>query len=834
MPRALSSAKTKTELALACFIVLSTQFSIVHMLPPHGLCSSGCFVYEVNFSVVANCSNLNWTHVDLSCLPIHTEVLLLDNNNLTTLKNATFQNLTSLKRLSLSGSNIRSIETDTFLGLSQLEILSLDSNQLSSDTKTFNPLIFKHFQNLKELYIANNEGISLNLKYYFPNLQNISTLSMDGSTNLSIESNFSLLTHLTNLTILCTNVMQVTNTSFQGLWNSSLKVLRLINFERLEIDPDSFDFNSTSSSSLQFDDEAFRNLNMIEVLEISNCKIGNLNIVRIFQHFINSLLHTVILDTTHFTWHFNAPDSTFKDGVLKKSSLMYLTEINLTQLSWVNSNIFAIAPGIMSSPHWRHSMNKLDLSGNNLGILGWREPLMEISRFEKLEEVILSSSYVSDTDIYPTLKYMNVKDMSRIPDIYFANHSKITSPSNNLKFNTTLLNGKNEIKKYPHNMYKTSLPNTYLTNQKIITSEPSHYADHGHLSFKVNPPFPTNSGTWTVRMPLALRILRVINLLQGDTNFGNQSVKFIQTSDEAANLTHFYYIGNDILRGTGHIRGLTSLQLFDVSQNTLYVEDHFFDHLPSLRYLILKSIKNEDFFQQRSLKRLVQNLPELRYLDVTDNNLNFLPPNLFARNPRISHLILSKNRFFSIPITMSQVPNLRFLDLCGNSLIYLDNKEMSSVSQHRDAVPDFQLALAENSLTYLTLIRDTNYTFDSYLEEDLKVSTFVHHRDLGPGYTDQQMFEAMRESWRILLIITKHFLNNYDLSDIIMKFASHSVTLANQGRVVALIQQSQLHNIPGYLYDVLEDSRIIVLSDLTSYLDYVQRQAMKECLRDIQ
>ncbi|KAK0048747.1 toll-like receptor 4, partial [Biomphalaria pfeifferi] len=121
-----------------------------------------------------------------------------------------------------------------------------------------------------------------------------------------------------------------------------------------------------------------------------------------------------------------------------------------------------------------------------------------------------------------------------------------------------------------------------------------------------------------------------------------------------------------------------------------------------------------------------------------------------------------------------------------------------------------------------------------YLEEDLKVSTFVHHRDLGPGYTDQQMFESMSDSWRILLVITQRFLNNYDLSDIIMKYASHSMNPANEKRVVLLVQQTQLYNIPGYLYDVLEDSRIIVISDLSAPLDYVKRQAIKQCLRDIQ
>ncbi|KAI8750753.1 toll receptor 4, partial [Biomphalaria glabrata] len=64
-------------------------------------------------------------------------------------------------------------------------------------------------------------------------------------------------------------------------------------------------------------------------------------------------------------------------------------------------------------------------------------------------------------------------------------------------------------------------------------------------------------------------------------------------------------------------------------------------------------------------------------------------------------------------------------------------------------------------------------------------------------------------------------------------FASHCVSPANEKRVVLLVQQTQLYNIPGSLYDVLEDSRIIVISDLSAHLNYVQRQEIKQCLRYI-
>ncbi|KAH9514544.1 hypothetical protein Btru_025610 [Bulinus truncatus] len=99
-----------------------------------------------------------------------------------------------------------------------------------------------------------------------------------------------------------------------------------------------------------------------------------------------------------------------------------------------------------------------------------------------------------------------------------------------------------------------------------------------------------------------------------------------------------------------------------------------------------------------------------------------------------------------------------------------------------------------------------------FLEQDLQVSTLIHHRDFHSGYTDHQMFEAIRDSWR---------------------YASHSVTPANQGRVMVLVHETQLHNIPGYIYDVLDDSRIVVLSSLTSKLSYEHEQMIKECLRGI-
>ncbi|CAL1534292.1 unnamed protein product [Lymnaea stagnalis] len=64
-----------------------------------------------------------------------------------------------------------------------------------------------------------------------------------------------------------------------------------------------------------------------------------------------------------------------------------------------------------------------------------------------------------------------------------------------------------------------------------------------------------------------------------------------------------------------------------------------------------------------------------------------------------------------------------------------------------------------------------------------------------------------------------------------MKYASHSVTSMNHDRVLVLVQQTQVKNIPDYLFDVLDDTRIIVVRDLDQTLTYEQRQGIRDCLR---
>uniref|UniRef100_A0A2C9LHD5 TIR domain-containing protein n=1 Tax=Biomphalaria glabrata TaxID=6526 RepID=A0A2C9LHD5_BIOGL len=617
---------------------------------------------------------------------------------------------------------------------------------------------------------------------------------MDGSEKLQIGREFSYLTQLNNLTLYCSKVTNVTNESFIGLWNSSLKTLSLIDFDNLQFDPDDID---QDTSKKQFSDDAFQNLNSLEVLRIINCRIGNENMARKFRQFINSSLHTLYLDTTHYMKSYYNPNSTYEDGVILNSTVKYLRQLTLSHFSWINSNIFAIASGVISSPQWRQNIKSIDFSKNKLGWLGWRFPLLEAARLEKLEEVIITFPYPANEVSYPYLDVDSVKEnvqpsLSLPTYLDFYNIRSFTG-SRTTKTMSKLKSLESKVKSKIYSSSKDdgilqalhwrndSLNIVPLKNEVASGFEPivifpvTSYAQLGSISerslfqFLNKPFFRSSSAMWTYRLPPSLRTIKVMYTLQGDNEYSNQSIQLIH----AANLTHVYFVGNSILKGTGRIKGLTNLQLCDVSKNAAIVEPYLFDDFSSLRYLIMKSMMNEDFFQRISIDRIIQNMPELRYLDLTDNKLNFLPLNLFSRNSHITHVILAKNRFSSFPITMALVPNLKLLDLSGNALSYLTDEEMTALTKHSENVPDFYLALTGNNIVCVCsqikfmiwlnisgfLDNKGNYSCTS--QEGQLISTEVLLQDISGFYRQCFGYNNFMISIVLLLVMSSTFLVAY-------------------------------------------------------------------------
>ncbi|CAL1534290.1 unnamed protein product [Lymnaea stagnalis] len=802
----------------------------------------------------------------------------------------------------------------------------------------------------------------------FSYLKNLTTLSIDGlNSTLHLGEEFSSLTLLSKVTVNGPDVTCITNFSFTGLWSLNVRVLVLINLDQISVDTDYQSENDT-----HFDDDAFQNLMSLTHLTIDGCRIGNQNIARKMRHFVNRTMTSVVLKETNFWLDFNTPTYAMKDYILLKSTMKYLVQINLSHFSWIGSNIFAIVPRGFDSPVWQYSIKSMDFSDNNFGHLGWKANVIDLYLLKNMVKFTLSSPFATFEETHPKLEgqmingepAMDLNDNSRKIEISKLSPKNFQPIGNKL---SNILGPSDQMLKARVNKIKAqSLEITRKqgsNNQNRSTGKVDHAlsasshknvnssADNGLSQMLHSQPvslthlingsakiFFTGSGLFTIGLPPSLSTFTTVGLMTGLSDFFNFSIQFVNVKK----FTHFYFMNNGPVRGTGHVYGLTNLQLFDLTGSTFIVAEHFFDNMTNLRYLILKSIKPDDFFVRLSCDRLIRYLTHLMYLDLTENNLNKLPHRLFATNPNVTHFVLAKNRFSGIPFDLTSTPNLEFLDLTGNAIVYLDEIELDALSRHVNRVPRFFLGLAGNNIacmcfqtrflawidnskfldmngnyscTYdnghmtstgiilldlqgfsrqcngstslmLSLIlafimvlafllayllsrfktaivaftmkifttafrpmtaKDykthvfigygdddchfVRYTLGRYLEHDLGVTTFIHQRDLGPGYTDQQLFEAIRDSWRILLVITTNFLLNYDQATIVMKYASHSVTSMNHDRVLVLVQETQVKNIPDYLFDVLDDTRIIVVRDLDQNLSYEQRQSIRDCLR---
>ena len=113
-------------------------------------------VYVVNCSFV-NLSNITFLHY----LPQETEVLLVNNNNLTDLPNELLvkpENYKKLQAIDLSSNNLNTIHNETFKNLTSLRILNLNDNQIQITGDNYYSKLFYGLDKLENLQLRNAFG----------------------------------------------------------------------------------------------------------------------------------------------------------------------------------------------------------------------------------------------------------------------------------------------------------------------------------------------------------------------------------------------------------------------------------------------------------------------------------------------------------------------------------------------------------------------------------------------------------------------------------------------------------------------------------------------------
>ncbi|XP_025103629.1 leucine-rich repeats and immunoglobulin-like domains protein 2 isoform X2 [Pomacea canaliculata] len=142
--------------------------------------------------------------------------LVLESNQLTTLKAAVFLSLGSLTTLSLAKNRISQIDSRAFEGLRGLQSLDL-SQQITSQNLILPASLPGQTPGLQQLVLSGTPVDETTLWQRIPSLTSLQVLKLDGTRLSSIKNYaFSQLTQLKELYLNATNIIEVTQMKFMG------------------------------------------------------------------------------------------------------------------------------------------------------------------------------------------------------------------------------------------------------------------------------------------------------------------------------------------------------------------------------------------------------------------------------------------------------------------------------------------------------------------------------------------------------------------------------------------------------------------------------------------
>ncbi|OCT87726.1 hypothetical protein XELAEV_18021424mg [Xenopus laevis] len=141
----------------------------------------GCEVHR-QYNLKVLCYNRNLSKVPPQ-LPVLTFMLDLSQNNIKSINQADFHNLTILQKLNISDNCIQYIENGTFSKMAALELLNLTRNRIGS----LSSHTFKGLQNLSTLLLDNNNIVTIESKA-FSHLFNLKTLSLSFNSLYQLKS----------------------------------------------------------------------------------------------------------------------------------------------------------------------------------------------------------------------------------------------------------------------------------------------------------------------------------------------------------------------------------------------------------------------------------------------------------------------------------------------------------------------------------------------------------------------------------------------------------------------------------------------------------------------
>ncbi|KAK6964222.1 TLR cluster1 member 26 [Biomphalaria glabrata] len=121
-------------------------------------------------------------------------------------------------------------------------------------------------------------------------------------------------------------------------------------------------------------------------------------------------------------------------------------------------------------------------------------------------------------------------------------------------------------------------------------------------------------------------------------------------------------------------------------------------------------------------------------------------------------------------------------------------------------------------------------TLREYIEEKLKLTTFLQDRDLLPSSAvSDGIMEAMTSSYRILLVVNESFVKQNDWFLFTVRSAVYSVTPNNTFRVVIIVEEAQVKKLPTELFNCIPEDNVIRINEWL--LDYKLKESLRTRLQ---
>ncbi|KAH9514942.1 hypothetical protein Btru_021452 [Bulinus truncatus] len=781
---------------------------------------SPCSISMQDSELIVDCSRMSLTRLTPSWFPSNTNKLFIEGNYLTTLKNSSFSHLRQLSYLSLRDNKIFSIESKAFEGLYQLQILDLYNNEIDFANDSIPESIFSPLTNLRKLNVVQNTNLRSHGKEFFRPLVNLESLSLNVLGDyMQFGPEFKNLTKLSYLTA-TGNVQYINDSTFENL--ASLKELFL--------------------------DDMGRNMSLISLATVK--------------------------------WSFSKQDIKAY-GYLTSADTRYLIPICVRMLVLNDIDIFVIERSAFNDLGlWDKCLEHLQISFNP--IIGDFMAFIKVFRLKNLRTIVVSDVtskchshdaasvfyQTNSTEVYGKFRRSSLNNLVgwTKSNLHLSHEKRSLSPGTSAFISPSIRHV---------TAVRFIMSQSLSDNLRLIGAENVEFfdiSDNGFFEF--------------YGIVKGLQSLKILLMAGNDVSKLSESFFDSFPALEHLNLSNCRL--DAALMSTHSARyfsKLSVLKSLDMSSNSLHLLSYrtFSVNNTKLQRLILA--KN----QFREIPFKLSDTPDLSELDLTYNALTWLDKattqtlDLLASGKNGFALHISGN------VLSCGCENLQFLqwmlqtkvrlDRDGNyTCINGDGLLVSTGSFHdldalwRECVGQMFLAVALILLCiyvigvltvflflkHKTLIRstvlqllggfklhtkddydigvyigyaDADYRFPctylrEYIEGNLQMNTYVSDRDLLPSsYKASAIVNAINSSWRVLLVCSQGFLQDDQWSIFAMRSAIYSQSPANPDRVLVLVHEQCVHQLPTDLLSALSEDRIIVVDKWE--MDYKLREKLR-------